>query len=391
MGLSGAVQPGERRIVGVTALLHGLVHGNILAIPVFLDLAWRSEFGADDVTLGLLAGTAYACFGLGSVPFGHLADRKGAPRLLVLCLAGIVVSLAFVAASPGIASLAASLALLGLFSGIYHPAGLSLISRVVREPGRAMGWHGMGGSLGVAAGPAAVGGLLGIGWPWRSVVGLLLVPGVAALGILVASRLRDPVTPGERRPFAPSARGILTRSFVLVLLVYAFAGIAYWGSLTFLPRFVGAGSYAFLLALGAVGQVLAGHLADRVRPERALFVLSLVAAVLLAGFASAGIQAVVVVPWAFGLLLFSLEPLQNTLVTSEVRVGSRGLAFGMTFLSVFGLGSTGAVLAGFMLQGSAATVLFPVLGAALAVSGLCGLVARNVTGARVPQNEARPD
>jgi len=56
MGLSGAVQPGERRIVGVTPLLHGLVHGNILAIPVFLDRAWRSEFGADDVTLGLLAG-----------------------------------------------------------------------------------------------------------------------------------------------------------------------------------------------------------------------------------------------------------------------------------------------------------------------------------------------
>lgn len=196
--------------MGVASLLHGLVHGNLLAVPIFLDLPWRTEFAAGDVTLGLLGAAAYACFGLGSVPFGHFADRHGAPRLLVICVAGIGVSLALVAASPGIEALGASLALLGLFSGSYHPTGLSLISRAVREPGRGMGWHGMGGSLGIALGPATVGGLLQVGWHWRTVAAVLVVPAIGALAVLLASRLQDRVRPSESRPFRASLRGLPT-------------------------------------------------------------------------------------------------------------------------------------------------------------------------------------
>lgn len=370
------MQPDERRVVRVAALLHGLVHGNILAIPVLLDRAWRTEFAADDVTVGLVAAAAYACFGLGSVPFGFLSDREGAPRLLLVCVAGVAGSLAVVASAPNLAALAVSLGLLGLFSGIYHPTGLSLISRAVREPGTAMGWHGLGGSLGIAAGPAGVAFLLGVGLPWRSVLGLLALVALAALGVLATARLRDPLDPPAAVPLGDSARSVLTRPFVFVLLVYAFAGIAYWGSLTFLPRFVGTGSYAFLLALGGLGQVLAGRIADRARPERSLLVMSLFAAVLLAGLGVASGPAAVAASWAFGLLLFSREPLQNTLVTAQVRSGSRGLAFGMTFLSVFGLGSSGAVLAGVLVQRGDTALLFAILGGLLAMSGACGLAAR---------------
>lgn len=97
--------------------------------------------------------------------------------------------------------------------------------------------------------------------------------------------------------------------------MYAFAGIAHWGSLTFLPRFVDAGSHVLLLALGALGQVAAGHLADRPGPERILLALSLATAAVLAGFALPEARAVAVLGRAYGVLLFSLEPLQNTLVT----------------------------------------------------------------------------
>ena len=59
----------DRAIVGLLGFLHGTVHSNLLAIPVFLNLAWRAEFQADDVTVGLLAATTYACYGLSSVPW----------------------------------------------------------------------------------------------------------------------------------------------------------------------------------------------------------------------------------------------------------------------------------------------------------------------------------
>src|SRR5436309_8625518 len=135
----------DRRVVAVLGFLHGVVHANILSIPVFL-LAWKTEFGADDVTLGLLAAVGYGFYGLGALPFGFLADRGAPARLLLLCAGGIAVSMLGVAASPSIPLLAVSLGALGLFSGIYHPTGLSIISRAVAEQGRGMGWHGMGGS-----------------------------------------------------------------------------------------------------------------------------------------------------------------------------------------------------------------------------------------------------
>src|SRR2546429_9150991 len=262
----------DRRVVAVLGFLHGVVHANILSIPVFL-LAWKTEFGADDVTLGLLAAVGYAFYGLGAAPFGFLAGRVTPARLLVLCAGGIAVSMWGVASSQSIPLLAVSLGALGLFSGIYHPTGLSIISRAVAEQGRGMGWHGMGGSLGIAAGPAYVGTALAVGWSWRPGASLLVIPGLAALALLAFARLPSEAStpvPGTSRPQV----ALLSRSFAFILLVYMFAGFAYQGGLTFLPRFVGAGFFALALALGAIGQVLSGRLADPPQPPRILFPFS---------------------------------------------------------------------------------------------------------------------
>src|SRR2546422_11711494 len=178
----------DRRVVAVLGFLHGVVHANILSIPIFL-LAWKLEFGADDVTLGLLAAAGFGFYGLGAVPFGFLADRRPAGGLLLLCAAGIAISMVGVGASPSIPVLALSLGALGLFSGIYHPTGLSIISRVVAEQGRGMGWHGMGGGLGIAAGPAYVGGTIAFGSSWRLVAGSLILPAVIADVLLLLELL----------------------------------------------------------------------------------------------------------------------------------------------------------------------------------------------------------
>src|SRR3989442_14426223 len=98
----------DRRVVAVLGFLHGVVHANILSIPVFL-LGWKTEFGADDVTLGLLAAVGYGFYGLGALPFGFLADRGGPARFLLLFAGGVAVSVLGVAACPSIPLLRASL------------------------------------------------------------------------------------------------------------------------------------------------------------------------------------------------------------------------------------------------------------------------------------------
>src|SRR2546428_6341027 len=89
-----------------------------------------------------------------------------------------------------------------------------------------MGWHGMGGSLGIAAGPAFVGAMLAIGWSWRSVAALLVIPSLVALLLLFVARL-----PVERpAPALGSSRSpppFLRRPFAFLPLLYMFAGLAY--------------------------------------------------------------------------------------------------------------------------------------------------------------------
>jgi MFS family permease len=360
----------DRAVVAPLAFLHGTVHANLLAVPVFLNVAWRLEFQADDVTIGLLAATLFACFGISSVPFGLLADLRAPAKLLRVCVLGIAISLAAVAVSPTLPWLAVSLAALGLSSGIYHPTALSAISRSVEAQGRGMGWHGMGGSLGIALGPAFVGVTLAAGWPWRTTAGLLILPALLGLGWLSAGRLPVPRASPSGQLRAP-LRSLATVGYGRILLVYFFAGIAYQGSLTFLPRFVGPGLFAVALGLGAVGQVIAGTLADRRRPDRILSFLSLGGTGLLVLLAVAGpSSAFLIGALAFGFVLFSLEALQNTLVTRAAPRAWRGVAFGFSFLSVFGFGSIGAVLAGWLIDRAQASLLFLVLGAALAASGL---------------------
>lgn len=360
----------DRAVVVPLGFLHGVVHANLLAIPVFL-VVWGADYQADVVTLGLLAAVTYACFGISSVPFGFLADRRAPGTLLLGCAGGIAVCLGSMALSPSLPFLAVSLAGLGLASGIHHPTALSAISRSVVEQGRGMGWHGMGGSLGIAFGPAFAAAALAAGWSWRTTVGVLAsFPVVAAL--LLAFR---PLPPSIARPTAnppPPIRSLSTAPYARMILVYLFAGFAYQGALTFLPQpqFIGPGPFAVALSLGAVGQVIAGTLADRRRPDRILFTLSSAAALLLVVLAFTGASvAFLLGALGFGFLLFSLEALQNTLVTRTVPHGLRGTAFGLTFLSVFGLGAFGAAAAGWLMARGDTSLLFLLLAASLALSG----------------------
>ena len=152
-----------------------------------------------------------------------------------------------------------------------------------------MGWHGMGGSLGIALGPAFVGVALATGWPWRTTAALLILPALLGLAWLSAGRLpTSRASPSEAR--GASLRSLASLGFGRTLLVYFFAGIAYQGSLTFLPKFIGPGLFALALGLGAIGQVIAGTLADRRRPDRILASLSFAGAGLLILLAAVGVS-----------------------------------------------------------------------------------------------------
>ncbi|MEF8789459.1 MAG: MFS transporter [Haloarculaceae archaeon] len=405
------MEPNDRAIASFTGLGHATFHAFELSIPVFVPV-WLGAFDASPTALGLAVGAGYALVGLLAPVAGGLADRFGSRRLVLLSGGGMGVAFAALSVVGSLAALAGVLALWGAAASLYHPAGLSLISRGAERRGRVLAYHGAGGNLGMVVGPlAAVLALVALGW--RTVALLLTVP--AAVCLLVGLFLRfeedgapaaDPDGSADGRPdadadgrsaadgtgvggaldtvrrFLASSRGLFVGGFVVVFGIQMVYGTYYRGVFTFLPdvlgglavlepvtvgsRSVASGqlAYAGLLLVGVGGQYAGGVLSDRLDPERTLlgtFAALVVASVLFVPASRTGVLPLLAVCAALGLLVYVFPPVGQSLVAEYVPEGKHGLSFGYVYLGTFGVGALGAAMAGATLDLGGVPTLFSVL------------------------------
>lgn len=375
-------------------LTHGLVHTYELSIPIFMTI-WLQRFGSTEAALGLVVAAGYALFGFGSLPSGVLADRLGSHRLIVACLAGMAVSFLALAFAPNLLGLALALVLWGAVASVYHPSGLSLISRGVERRGRAFAYHGIAGNAGIALGPLAT-TLLLLFLDWRVVAALLAAPAlVAAVYAFRVDFNESAAVEADggvvESGFVGGSRRLFLSSFALVFAVVLFSGLYYRGILTFLPDLLGGLPsfssfdfaaldleparylYSALLMVGVLGQYVGGRLVEVMEVERGIAagygVLAVVALAFVPAMAAGGI-AVVVVSVLLGFFLFVVQPLYQATVAEHTPPDARGLSYGYTYLGVFGVGALGASVAGFVLTYSSATALFVVLAGFGAVASL---------------------
>ena len=125
---------------------------------------------------------AFALFGLGALPAGHLGDVWGRRIMMIVFFVGMGLSALLVAATQNAWQLAAALTLLGAFASIYHPVGIPMLVQGVPNPGAVIGLNGLAGNLGIAV-AALVTGFL-VKWiGWRAA---FIVPGLIAIGCGIA-------------------------------------------------------------------------------------------------------------------------------------------------------------------------------------------------------------
>ncbi|MEF8782538.1 MAG: MFS transporter [Haloarculaceae archaeon] len=396
------MNPNDRSIVGLVMAAHAMVHTYELSIPVLIPI-WLGEFDVinlgvaqfpvNEATLGALVTAGYALFGLGALPSGILVDRLEARRLITVCLLGMGISFLLLAVAPSPLAIGFALVVWGVAASVYHPSGLSLISRGVKQRGHAFAYHGMAGNVGIAIGPFVT-ILLLLALDWRLVAGLLAAP--AAVAAVAAVRVdideRAAVSDGgsgrassdidSLADFLSDAKMLFASAFAVVFLVTFFSGLYYRGVLTFLPELLSdipvlptvelggrtfrAGDYVYvgLLMIGVLGQYAAGKLTDRYRPELGIlggFAALAVVAVLFLPAAAIGLPALLVVAAMLGFFLFSVQPFYQASVAEYTPAGKRGLSYGFTYLGVFGVGALGAVLAGTLLTYFSPERLFLVL------------------------------
>ncbi len=375
--------PAEKRILTLTAAAHGLVHLYEGVLPPLIPLL-IADYGTDYFHLGIVVSVFSYAFGLGSLPTGYLADSIGPRRLVTIYLFGSGISAMLVWGVGSLVSYGVAMGLIGLFCSTYHPASNTLIALAMKERGKAFGIHGIAGSLGVAMVPvvsASLGDLFG----WRTPHVLFGVIGVVVgcFSLTVSSTrptALDTASAGERE-------GVRTRVPLLHLGVFyssAMAlGLSYKGIMTFLPTYLGervklsfvtldtvalGGAVATLALLsGAVGQYLAGRLADLYKPERLYFISVATGTVFVFVMASASNLLLVAAAVIYALFYFGAQPIQNYLLSSYVPKQRQGLGFGIHFFLSFGVGSTAAAVAGWLADRFGLVAVFQ-------FSGMCFLI-----------------
>jgi MFS family permease len=234
----------------------------------------------------------------------------------------------------------------------------------------ALGYHGMGGNLGVALTPIIVAALAGA-VHWRLAFAVF-----GALALLVGTLIhfasgrqpQEATVPALARGEAPSSSPHATRTMVVaVVVIYGISvmmGFIYRGAITFLPLHlkenvqvsvlgadpvVVAGSFTTVaLLFGVVGQYLGGYLGERLRREYAVVPMMAVVVPVLFLVGQASGLLLVVGAALFAFTYFISQPVLDAILADYVPPHLQGRAFGLLFLAGFGLASFAGSLAGYI-------------------------------------------
>lgn len=408
----------DRSIAGFTMLAHGIFHTYELSIPLFIVI-WLDVFDVSAAVLGIVVSIGYGLIGVGALPSGILADNYGSRQLIVAAVVGMGGGFFLLALAPNVYTLGVAIIVWGAAASIYHPAGLSLISRGAEERGAVFAYHGVGGNVGTAFGPLLA-ALLLVFLDWRFVIVALAIPAIVVV-ILGSSIKFDETaatatdggkrTDGDERAasddgddgfdlqsIVADSRLLFTTGFTLTFVIVMLYGTYYRGLLTFMPDMIanlpqfdtytilGQSAepaqyvYTGLLMVGILGQYAGGRITDHVRTEYALLSTLVALAVLAVVFlpaASVGVLPFLAVCAVLGFCLYATAPIYQVVIAEYAAEDVHGLSYGYTYLGMFGVGAGGAALAGTLLTYFNAPVLLATLGAiALAAAGLVVVVLR---------------
>ena len=378
----------ERAVLSSTAYGHFLSHCNMLVFPA-LAFPLSQHFGFDLATTLDLGFWMYLLFGITALPWGILADKFGPrPLLALFYLGGGCSGLMAAACLHDPLAFRIGLFCIGLFSGIYHPAGLGWIAGQIPRTARAMAINGIFGSLGLATGPLLA-GLVNCLFGVQAVYFCLGLMNFAGIFFLLLTKKAS----ADERQGIPQSREPAKnefsawKGFFILLACMMLGGVVYRGATVTLPalfelnlpatvtavnkRFQGTAISANVVAtvtigilylVGMYGQYVGGKCGERFDLRFAYlgFHLLTVPCAFLLGKATNA--PLILLAGLHSFFLLGMQPLENTLVARLTPVWMRSSAYGMKFILTFGVGALSVKMIKIIEQNLGIAAVFPALG-----------------------------
>lgn len=357
----------EKKIIISTSVAHYFTHFYellfpSLAIPLVLSLQMELT---EVLKLSFLM---YLLYGVGALPWGFFADRYGNTRSLVIFFLGTGIGSILTSFSVSQGGLVFTLAIIGFFASISHPAGLGLISIGMKNRGVALGINGMGGNLGLVSAPF-IAGLLNwlVGWKLT----FFLIGVISVLCGIFTAVVKIDETPiqgaVQNREEGPNNSNHYMKYFLILCAAMTLAGFSYRMNAIILPAYLefkagflwnflkgfdisnlqGAKTMAatllvsFVYIISTVGQLIAGKLADRYDLRWLYLGFHGVSIPFLISMGILNDQLLIISASLYVFFALGMQPIENSLVAKYTPKRWRSTSYGIKFILTFGVGSLG--------------------------------------------------
>ena len=349
----------ESRILIATCYGHFMSHFNMLVFPaVVLPLAGRLKM--DMAYILDLSFWMYCLFGITALPWGMIADRWGSKSLFLIYYIGAGCSgLAAAVWIDQPSKFSIALAMIGLFSGIYHPIGLGMISKEIKRVSLGMAYNGMFGNLGLATAPLLTGV---VNWLWGPSAAYLCLGVLNLLGVgLIVVLPRIQVHQSESKSSGDENGPLI--GFLILLVAMMLGGVVYRGATVILPAYfelknqaifqwlsslVGGGlsenlvattSVSFIYIVGMLGQYTGGRTAERFDLRICYLIFHAITIPAAFLMALAVDLSLIFLAFIYFFFLLGMQPIENTLVAKFTPKKFHHSAFGSKFVLTFGVGA----------------------------------------------------
>ena len=268
VGISAETEPtkGSWQLLGTLTTAHGVNDFYALLLPFLLPTIIET-FSLDFAGAGLLAFVTSMFSNILQPVVGYFADvRQVRKPIMMAGFVAFIIGLIVASTAASFPVLLLAFLIFGLGQTTYHPQATNFLTNAFKgNKGRAMGIHGIGGSLGNFCAPLVVTTLLTY-FAFRTSLYILIIPGIVIMAAIALSLKEMPRSGKEVGKFKISG------DLVLLSACFGFIFMAFRGFLTFLPTYlVSTGSTlsqagqisALMLLIGFLAQPIGGTLYDR--------------------------------------------------------------------------------------------------------------------------------